>query len=231
MSSRENILRIKVVHEALGEDLNKVVIFIGGAVVSLYHDRPSVDVRPTDDVDILVELLTYSGYVELEEKLRVRGFVNDIESGVVCRYTINGITVDVLPTSEKILGFAIRWYKEAAANTIQVTLQPEGPEINIFPAVYFLATKIEAYKDRGDGDGRLSTDFEDITFILNNRNSIWQEMESTTGQLRTYLQEEIILFLDEPYLYEWISSNLEHSEQKRVDFIMGSLREFIADIQ
>jgi predicted nucleotidyltransferase len=225
MSDRENIQRIKAVHKALGEELNKVVIYIGGAVVSLYHDRPSVEIRPTDDVDILVELITYKGYEELEKRLRARGFVNDIESGVICRYIIQGITVDVMPTSEKILGFANRWYKVAAAQSIQIAL-PEGPEIKIFSAVYFLATKIEAYKDRGKGDGRVSTDFEDIVFILNNRSTIWDEMASTKGELHKYLLEEFSNLLNEPYLDEWISSHLEYSEQKRVDFIIGSLREF-----
>lgn len=225
MNDRENIQRIRAVHEALGEELNKDVIYIGGAVVSFYHDRPSVEVRPTDDVDILVELITYNAYAELENKLRLRGFVNDIESGVICRYTIQGITVDVMPTSEKILGFANRWYKEAASKSIQIKL-PEGPEINIFPAVYFLASKIEAYKDRGKGDGRASTDFEDIVFILNNRTNIWEEMSQTEGELNKYFLAEFSKLLKESYIDEWISSHLEYNEQKRVDFIISSLSEF-----
>lgn len=225
MSDRENIQRIRAVHEALGEELNKDVIYIGGAVVSFYHDRPSVEVRPTDDVDILVELITYNAYAELEKKLRLRGFVNDIESGVICRYTIQGITVDVMPTSEEILGFANRWYKEAASKSIQIKL-PEGPEINIFPAVYFLASKIEAYKDRGKGDGRASTDFDDIVFILNNRTNIWEEMAQTEGELNKYLLAEFSKLLKESYIDEWISSHLEYNEQKRVEFIIGSLSEF-----
>jgi hypothetical protein len=31
--------------------------FVGGATVSLYVDRPFNEVRPTDDVDIVIELL------------------------------------------------------------------------------------------------------------------------------------------------------------------------------
>jgi predicted nucleotidyltransferase len=226
MSDRENLLRIRAVHEALGKELNKDVIFIGGAVVSLYHDRPSVDVRPTDDVDILIELITYNNFAELEDKLRARGFVIDIESGVICRYLIQGITVDVMPTSEKILGFANRWYSEAASKKIQFSLS-EGPEINIFSAVYFLATKLEAHKDRGKSDGRTSTDFEDIVFILNNRSKIWNEMIETFGELRMYLIEEFSTLLNEPFIEEWISAHLEYSEQKRANFILGSLQAFI----
>ena len=226
MSDKENLLRIRAVHEALGKELNKDVIFIGGAVVSLYHDRPSVEVRPTDDVDILIELITYKSFAELEDKLRSRGFVNDIDSGVICRYIIQGITVDVMPTSAKILGFANRWYVEAASKKVQFALS-EGPEINIFSAVYFLATKLEAHKNRGKGDGRTSTDFEDIVFILNNRSNIWNEMIETVGELRKYLIEEFSTLLNEPFIEEWISSHLEYSEQKRINFIIFSLRTFV----
>jgi hypothetical protein len=55
---RENITRIKVVYDALEERANEVV-FVGGATVALYADRPSGEARPTDDVDILMELMHY----------------------------------------------------------------------------------------------------------------------------------------------------------------------------
>jgi len=42
----------------------------------------------------------------------LKGFSNDVESGVICRYKIKGIVVDVMPTSEGILGFANQWYIE-----------------------------------------------------------------------------------------------------------------------
>lgn len=71
MSNRENITRIKAVYDAL-ENLAKEVVFIGGATVSLYADRETGEVRPTDDVDILVELWTKSSYAEIESKLRGR---------------------------------------------------------------------------------------------------------------------------------------------------------------
>ena len=48
--------RIKVVYDAL-EELANEVVFVGGATVALYADRPSGEARPTDDVDILVELM------------------------------------------------------------------------------------------------------------------------------------------------------------------------------
>ena len=71
MSHRENLLSIKAVYSALGE-LADNVVFVGGATVSLYIDRLAEEVRPTDDVDILIELISYKGYAAVEEKLRER---------------------------------------------------------------------------------------------------------------------------------------------------------------
>lgn len=107
--SRESITRIKVVYDAL-EELANEVAFVGGATVALYADRPSGEARgPTDDVDILVELTHYRDYAAIEERLRSKGFTNDTESGVICRYRVRGIIVDVMPTGENTLGFTNSW--------------------------------------------------------------------------------------------------------------------------
>ena len=61
MSHHQNIVRIKAVHQAWGSFRDRV-LYIGGATVSLDADRPSSEVRPTEDVDILIELLNHNGY-------------------------------------------------------------------------------------------------------------------------------------------------------------------------
>jgi predicted nucleotidyltransferase len=225
MSHRENIARIRTVHRAL-EELASEVVFVGGATVSLYATRPETETRPTDDVDIVIEIMHYKEYAAIEEKLRSKGFVNDVESGVICRYTIHGVTVDVMPTSENILGFQNKWYPEAYANSTSVILDG-GPSIRIFAAPYFLATKLDAFADRGENDGRFSSDFEDIVHILNNRSLIWEEMRNTDGPVRQYLKNEFQKLLDQKYIDEWISVHLEYTEQKRVRFILGSMLDFV----
>ena len=225
MSHLQNITRIKAVYDAL-EELAAEVIFIGGAVVSLYADRPSLEIRPTDDVDILIELLDYNGYAAIEEKLRKKGFVNDIASGVVCRYIINGIIVDVMPTDENILGFSNKWYPEAFKNAGYFMLDVNHT-IRIFSAVYFIAVKMEAFKNRGNGDGRTSSDFEDIVFILNYRNAFWDELAAAPENVKQYLQQNFKELLAGFYLYEWISAHLEYNEQRRVDIIITGLKNFV----
>ncbi len=227
MSSRENMLRIKAVRFALG-DLADRVVFVGGATVSLYADRPTGEVRPTYDVDVLVELLDYGRYSALEEKLRERGFQNDIESGIICRYRVQGIIVDIMPTSENVLGFSNKWYPEAFAQAIEVLL--EGTPIKLFSAVYFIASKIEAFKGRGEKDGRTSTDFEDIVYLLNNKTTIWKELDEAPATLYHYLKKEIQILLDVPYIEEWIGVHLDYHERGRVRFIMEGLSKFVRDV-
>ena len=225
MNDNLNILRIKIVYDAL-EELADEFIFVGGATVSLYADRLTTEIRPTDDIDIVVELLDHKGYAAIEEKLRSKGFANDTSSRVICRYIVKGITVDVMPTSEEILGFANRWYRDAAAHSIQKEID-SGHMIRLFSAPYFLATKLEAFKNRGKRDGRTSTDFEDIVYLLNNRKAIWQELKETPENLRTYLRKELSSLLNEPYTDEWVSVHLDYSEQRRVNYILGSIEEFV----
>jgi predicted nucleotidyltransferase len=225
MSHRENIARIKAVYFAL-EDLASKVVFVGGATVSLYSTRPGVETRPTDDVDIVVEIFHYTEYAAIEEKLRSKGFVNDISSGVICRYIIQGIIVDVMPTSEDTLGFSNKWYPEAFANSI--TVSPEdGLFIRIFSPTYFLAVKLDAFADRGENDGRFSSDFEDIVHLLNNRQTIWHEVANADGHVRQYLKDEFTKLLGIKYIEEWISVHLDYADQKRTGFILGNMTEFV----
>src|SRR5215204_6006107 len=108
MSHKINITRIKAVSNALGELKDKVV-FVGGATVSLYVDRVAPESRPTDDVDVLIEIGTRWDFAAVEEQLRKMGFQNDSSSKFLGRYLLPGIIVDIMPTDEKILGFSNIW--------------------------------------------------------------------------------------------------------------------------
>ncbi len=143
-----NLEMIRHVAERLGP-LRRDVVFLGGAATALFiTDEAAPEVRPTKDVDVIVESLTRADYYVLEEKLRSLGFTQPLEEdSPLCRWTIQGVNIDVMPTDEKILGFANQWYSEAIKNAIKISLS-KGLEINIVTAPYFLATKIEAFYSR-----------------------------------------------------------------------------------
>ena len=224
--SDQNISRIKVVHSVLGE-LADQVVFVGGATVSLYADRPAGETRPTDDVDVLVELLNYKDYSALGKKLRAKGFLNDMESGIICRYKVKGIIVDIMPTEGNILGFTNIWYPEGYSNSINKNLG-DGYNVKIFQSPYFIASKLEAFRNRGKNDGRMSSDFEDIVYVFNNRTTVWNEMEESSKDLKRYLYHHIRTLLKKDYFFEWISAHLDFNEQRRVNYIIGGLENLIS---
>lgn len=167
--------------------------------------------------------LNYSGYSDIENKLRAKGFENYIESGVICRYCVNGVIVDVMPTEKNILGFSNKWYPDGFKTAMNFHLD-ENCMVRIFQPAWFIASKLEAFKGRGDKDGRLSSDFEDIIFVLNNRTSIWDEMDAAPEPLRNYFQNEFGRLLSHHYMFEWVGVHLDYNEQNRVSHIMGGLQ-------
>lgn len=204
MGHRANIERIKSVFDAL-EKLAKECVFVGGATVSLYADRMAEEVRPTDDVDILVEIGSLMDFTMMEEKMRSLGFKNDMQAKFIGRYRLKDIIIDLMPTDPQILGFSNKWYSEGFKKAIDYSLD-KTRVIKILESPYFLATKIEAFKNRGGGDGRTSSDFEDIVFVLENRDTIWQEIDSSNNSIRKYLKKEFSDFLKNPYFEEWIEA-------------------------
>jgi len=108
-----NIAMLEVAAAALGDLLNEVV-FVGGATVSLWiTDEAAPELRPTDDVDVIVEITTRRDYYRFESRLREAGFRNHPEDGVICRFKQpeSDLLLDVMPTEASILGFENRWQK------------------------------------------------------------------------------------------------------------------------
>ncbi|MEK6816068.1 MAG: hypothetical protein AABY09_00515, partial [Nanoarchaeota archaeon] len=69
------------------------------------------DVRPTIDVDVIIDVLSRYKYSEIEKTLRSLGFKHDTSEGApLCRWVVDGMKVDVMPTDGNILGFTNDWY-------------------------------------------------------------------------------------------------------------------------
>ena len=110
-SNDPNVAMMELVAERLGEAMREEFVFIGGAVTGLLITDPGQPaIRPTEDVDLIVHAAVRADYQRVEEGLRKRGFVNDLSKDApICRWRVGGVTVDVMPTLEEILGFTNRW--------------------------------------------------------------------------------------------------------------------------
>src|ERR1700674_5467144 len=90
------------------------IVFLGGCAAGLLITDPAAaPVRVTYDVDIIAEIGSYPEYADFEDQLRGLGFVQDSTGGVMCRWVVEGVCVDVMSTSAKPLGFGNPWSEGA----------------------------------------------------------------------------------------------------------------------
>lgn len=181
------------------QGVNKRFAFLGGSVLSLLITDKSVDsIRVTKDVDVMMDIKSRKEYHGVDEMLERMGFRHDTrEDAPICRWICEGVTVDVLPIQEDVLGWNSKWF-DAALDHAQ-TIVIDGRSIPVIAAPYFVALKLEAFEDRGNGDFLTSTDFEDVICLFNGRPSIVEEIAATNDlreglakKFRVYLQSQDI---------------------------------------
>ena len=226
-----NITMLQTVANGLGE-LKDEMVFVGGSVAELYANNPAAsDIRPTLDVDCVVELSSKTAQAKLEEKLRAKKFTNDTSRGApICRWIYKNILVDVMTTDSNVLGFTNIWYEEGVDNKIIKKL-PDGTEVFVFPPEYYVAAKFEAHKGRGGNDLRQSHDFEDIIYIFDNCPDFLENISKANASVKTYLKEECENLLENNGLTEGIESALPYgSSEESTDIIMVLIQR-IAEIE
>ena len=200
-NNNENLIQLESVAASLG-DLLPDVTFVGGSTTILLVDKAAhFGVRKTNDVDVIVDIATLVEYHQFSEKLRSLGFKEDAD-GPICRWfvdtTIGQMTLDVMPTDEKILGFSNRWYGEAIKEASTITL-PNGLDIRVITPAYFIATKFEAFAGRGKGN-YFSHDLEDIVFVMENRGGLLNELMESPGDMKAYFAKQASLLLNDDFL-------------------------------
>lgn len=168
------------------------LVFVGGcATALLITDKAAAEVRPTFDVDAIAEITSYADYAAFSEKLRKLGFTEDASEGApICRWKQATTTLDVMPLDERILGFSNRWYKPAMDSAQERDLETKL-RIRVVTAVYFCATKLEAFRKRGQNDFLASHDLEDFIAVIDGRPELVSEVRAASEDVRAYIASEI----------------------------------------
>lgn len=218
-----NITTLELAAHELKPLLSELVLVGGCAVGLLITDRARPPVRHTVDVDLLTEVTPLSNYYALCERLRELGFK---ESGgeVICRWIKGGLIVDIMSTDERVLGFTNSWYVLAASMPLTSKL-PSGVEIQHISAPLLLATKIESFYGRGNGD-YLHHDIEDIVNLVDGRPEIIDEIREGPQHLREFLEQEFDDLLSDKRFVDSIPMNLNPSQadQSRAPILIERLR-------
>lgn len=222
-----NLSIVAQVAEGLGE-LNEKMVIVGGAVISLYADDPAADeIRPTSDIDMTINLASYAEWVSVEKRLSALGFSPNPQGHSSCSFTFKQIDIDIMLAEDSIKGASNRWYKPGFEFLKTISLS-EGIKINILSSVYFLATKLEAFKDRGKSDYYGSHDYEDIIYFLDNRIDVVNEVFSAEGDVKTYIQDELKKIRKHPYFEEILSVHLHPStREERLKLLLEKIDKII----
>ena len=167
------------------------LVFVGGCATGLLLTNPAAaGVRVTEDVDAIIEVTTLAGYHAMQPLLAERGFKQTMEDGAPpFRWLWKRMQLDLVPVDARVLGFANRWYRPGFAAAVTTELQP-GLTLRHLDAPHFLATKFEAFNDRGGRDVYLSHDLEDIITVIDGRVELADEIRSTETSVRVHVVQQ-----------------------------------------
>lgn len=191
---------LRQVAEALGAGLREQVAFVGGCTTGLLLTDAFTreQVRSTDDVDLIISVMTYAQWQTFKETLKTHGFKEPSsmdEDMPICAMKLGELRVDLMPENDDVLGFSNRWYGQALECAEPVALG-DDLTIRVVTPPLFVATKLEAYKGRGKGDPLESRDIEDILNLVDGRPELLDEVRDSDSELQAYIAAELAQLLD-----------------------------------
>ena len=200
-----NIGVVAKVAEGL-QQYREQVVFVGGAVISLYTDDPAADeIRPTKDIDFTINIVDIGVFHKTIKELETLGFQPDPFGTSICSYSYKKYPVDIIPAEDNAFGSTNRWYKIGFEDLWKVNAKDQ--EIYILSAPCFLATKFEAFNSRGK-DYRTSHDIEDIIYIIDNRTTIVDEITKCDERILEFIKSEFQKIIDKDLLGELLMTHI-----------------------
>jgi predicted nucleotidyltransferase len=221
-----NLAMVEIVVDALGDVANDVVL-VGGCATGLLVTGPrSQRIRATLAVDLVAEVTSIHDYHEIERRLLLRRFRHDTSPDApICRWVGFGVTIDVMPSQAGVLAFHNRWYPMAVASARLLRL-PSERAIRLVTAPVFVATKIEAFRDRGRGDYLVSHDLEDIITVVDGRGTMIHELAESEPELRTFVSAAFSTLLQRQNFLDALPGHLpgDAASQARVPVILERMQ-------
>lgn len=185
------------------------LVFVGGSTTSLLvTDEAAAEVRVTYDVDAIAEISSYAAYADFSERLRRCGFMEDTGEGApICRWR----------------------QKPALDSAVLHELEPDL-RVRVVTAVYFCATKLEAFAGRGKNDYQSSHDLEDVMAVVDGRTELIEEIRTGAGDVRTHIAAEIRKLLAIREFLDALPGYLlpDQASQARVSILLERLRKIAA---
>jgi hypothetical protein len=131
-----------------------------------------------------------------------------------------------MPVEGTFLGFRGEWLRAVCNRPWTVEID-RGTTIRVARAPELLATKADAFADRGRGDFVLSKDIEDFLAIVNGRAELLQELKESPDDVRGYVCGTVAAWLKDDRFHEALPGQLhgDDASQGRLPLLLSRLRE------
>jgi predicted nucleotidyltransferase len=211
--------------------LRERLVFLGGAVTELFITLPGARrPRQTKDVDVVIDVMNLGEYSDtLREQLIALGLREDVREGApVCRWLLDDMIIDIMPTRGDILGFSCVWYPLAYETATPIQL-PDGTVIRLVTPACFLATKLSAFADRGRRDPITSHDLEDVIAVIDGRQEIVSDVSQAPAILRSAIRELLDKVLALQDAEDVVAAHLlpDAKSQERLPLVLDRIRGLI----
>ncbi|MBR9880930.1 MAG: hypothetical protein GYB17_15690 [Gammaproteobacteria bacterium] len=128
------------------------------------------------------------------------------------------LRVDLMPDHDDVLGFSNHWYPQARETAQPISLGG-GLSIRVVAPPLFVATKLEAYKGRGEDDPLSGHDIEDIFNLVDGRPELLDEVRAAGSDLRACIADELSKLLDNALFGYAVKSAAGDPNRNEANFI------------
>lgn len=221
MSNRAQLL---LICQAVKPLLDRFVLVGGCATELLITTITASEPRPTDDVDMVVEIVNLSDYYELSKQMRQLGFSQTADDhGVICRWRKDHIKLDLMPSESKILGFSNSWYPLAITSADVIKFGDY--QIRVIRPAVFICTKLEAFNSRGRNNFLSSHDLEDLVAVIDGRHDIIDEIKSSPESVQGFLKQQFESLLTNSEFQDALPGHLppDPASQERLPLLLEKL--------
>ena len=99
--------------------------------------------------------------------------------------------------------------------------------MRVVTSPYFLGTKLEAFRGRGQGDFYARRDLEDLVAVVDGRSSLLDEVRAAPSNLRAYVGDQIGALLDSANFISALPAHLpgDEASQARVQMVLRVLEQ------
>lgn len=145
-----------------------------------------------------------------------------------CRFRYEDLKIDVMSTQSVGWAPSNPWFAKGFEKAITKTL--DKVIIKVLPLPYFVATKMEAFFDRGIKDIYASHDLEDIAYLFNYTTNIDEQILASEKEVKQFLIKKLNICKNDKTILTAIRGSLYFDQaDERMEIIQERIQNITND--